>query len=407
MLKRSLYILIVSCLLLSCTDNSYRGTEGSGLSNEPIPVRVVVGDPDNMFVTKGHGAVDQNAEFWKGSPIYVYAFKKDLLTSFDVTSAEDSWNCLLDGSIDRPGSLSGKIAQIGELDSWASWQGQIVYYPMSTQPYDFYAYFIDDMTVPESSINRSPDKITMPVEIDGSQDLMSAKAEFDESYYNLDGYTEEEKANLLNYSFGAYTAAQQIEPVIYFKHHLVRLCFDFYAGYTESTGKQIYIDSVKVRTRTRGDFTVVSRHTEEMGVDFSKDTRSDAQLPYLKLKDRNGAKLEPQLLPPSADDVNMGNIYNEVEPMRFGESLLVAPDDEYQVIVYLTEQLRNGRFTRYSSVLNVKPGTGTFKSGNQYNLRYAIYGVTEVNVSVSLTEWWDGGSLTVGEDVDNPPTGRI
>ena len=208
-------------VLLSCTDDSYRGSaDMAGVSDGPVPVMVVVGNPDNMFVSKGHGGIDNNTQSWKGAPVYIYGFNRDLNVSYTATSEKDSWNCLVDGSIDNKGSLAGRVAQIGELDSYATWAGEQVYYPVSTQPYDFYAYFIDDMSVPDNSIVRTDDRISFPVEIDGSQDLMSAKAAFDEGYYNLDGYSEEEKANLMNYSFGAYTAALRIDPVIYFKHHL-------------------------------------------------------------------------------------------------------------------------------------------------------------------------------------------
>lgn len=403
MLKKLFYTFLAGSMLLSCTDDSYRGAEVDGISDEPIPVQVVVGNPDNMFVTRGHGAVDENSEFWKGSPIYVYAFKKDLLTSFMSTSRNDNWNCLVDGSIDNKGSLAGRVAQIGELDSYATWAGEQVYYPVSTQPYDFYAYFIDDMSVPDNSIVRTDDRISFPVEIDGSQDLMSAKAAFDEGYYNLDGYSEEEKANLMNYSFGAYTAALRIDPVIYFKHHLTRLCFDLYSGYSENTGKEIYVDSIKVRSRTRAEFTVVSKHTEEMGLDFSKDTRPAESLPYLKLKDKNGAELKSQLLPPAPEEVNMNNIYAEVDPVRVGESLLIAPDSEYDLILYLSEYLPTGHIHQNKVQQTITPSSGTFEPGYQYRIRFAIYGVTEVKVSVSLTEWNNGGEIEVGEDA--PPAG--
>lgn len=420
MLKKLFYTFLAGCMLLSCTDDSYRGAEVDGISDEPIPVQVVVGNPDNMFVTRGHGAVDENSEFWKGSPIYVYAFKKDLLTSFKSTSRNDNWNCLVDGSIDNRGSLAGKVAQIGELDSYATWAGEQVYYPVSTQPYDFYAYFIDDMSVPDNSIVRTDDRISFPVEIDGSQDLMSAKAAFDEGYYNLDGYSEEEKANLMNYSFGAYTAALRIDPVIYFKHHLTRLCFDLYSGYSENTGKEIYVDSIKVRSRTRAEFTVVSKHTEEMGLDFSRDTRpallydeaknltSEQRLPYLKLKDKNGEKFQPLYLSPSPEEIDPYNIYSVVEPVRAGESLLLAPDTEYELLLYLREHHKSGSISVGEPAIFIftAPGGGQFKPGYQYRIRLAIYGEMEIYMSVTLTEWNNGGEIEIGEDIPPSVSGR-
>ena len=108
MLKRYLYILASAVLLQSCTDNSYRGTiDIAGVSDEPMPVIVVVGNPDNMFISKGSGAIDNETEVWKNAPVYVYSFRKDLNTSFDRTSSENAVECLVDGSKDRDGAMSG------------------------------------------------------------------------------------------------------------------------------------------------------------------------------------------------------------------------------------------------------------------------------------------------------------
>ena len=66
-------------VLLSCTDDSYRGSaDMAGVSDGPVPVMVVVGNPDNMFISKGSGAIDNETEVWKNAPVYVYSFRKDL-----------------------------------------------------------------------------------------------------------------------------------------------------------------------------------------------------------------------------------------------------------------------------------------------------------------------------------------
>ena len=404
MMRRYLYIFASALLLLSCTDDSYRGTvDIDGVSDEPMPVIVVVGNPDNMFISKGSGAIDSETEVWKNAPIYVYSFRKDMNTSFDLTSSENPVECLVDGSRDRNGAMSGKMARIGELDSYVTWEGpeEAVYYPFNTEPYDFYAYYIDDMEISDTDFDRTTDEISFPVEIDGSQDLMSAKASLLDEQLDNSGYTDEDKANIANYAYSAYTAALNIQPVIYFKHHLVRLRFDVYPGFDETTGKKIYVDRIEVRSKTRGVFTVASRSADRMGVDFSGDDRSVGERPLLALKDRGGAELQSVELPYAEDGIGMENVY-EGTPVRIGESLLVAPDTEYQVVLTLTEVLESGRSIQNRSVTYLRTGSGSsFLPGNQYTVRFAVYGVTEVQTSVTLTPWGDGGSLDIGHD--RPP----
>lgn len=153
MVKRLLHIVFIGAVL-ACSDHSYRGDADAGVVEEElVPVMVVVGDPDHLIVTpsgKGQGAIDSDTkEAWEDASIYVFAFKRDLQTSFSVTSQEDSEWCLLDGSGDEMGSLAGKKARIGMLDSYVAWEGinRKIYYPQSNQPYDFYGYYIDDIPV--------------------------------------------------------------------------------------------------------------------------------------------------------------------------------------------------------------------------------------------------------------------
>ena len=138
MLKKWICILVCGSFLLSCSDRSYRGdADTEEFVYEPLPVMVVVGDPENLF-TKGSGAIDADSDTWGGAPFYVYSFRKNLSTLYTSMSSDGDEKCLVDASLDTPGSLSGKKAYVGELDSYATWAGpeKTVYYPDNVQPYD-------------------------------------------------------------------------------------------------------------------------------------------------------------------------------------------------------------------------------------------------------------------------------
>ena len=69
-------------------------------------------------------------------------------------------NTLVDGSIDNPGSRAGKRAKsrAGSMYlDWAESKTELYYHSgdMSQLPYDFFAYYIDDMKVSETDYKRS------------------------------------------------------------------------------------------------------------------------------------------------------------------------------------------------------------------------------------------------------------
>ena len=69
----------------ACTDKSYRGSYDTIMSpDESMLVILTVGNPDNI-IAKGSGAIENgDNEVWNDASIYVYAFKRDLMTSFSV-----------------------------------------------------------------------------------------------------------------------------------------------------------------------------------------------------------------------------------------------------------------------------------------------------------------------------------
>ena len=389
----------------ACSDHSYRGSaDDVPVEEELVPVMVVVGDPDHLIVKpeepetpegKGAGAIDNDSEEdWQDASIYIYAFKRDLQTSFRTTSMEDSDWCLVDGSTDELGSLAGKKARIGRLDAYVAWEGVVrsIYYPQNNYPYDFYGYYIDDIEVTPEQITRTDDAVQLEVEIDGTQDLMTSKAELtDEQLYRED-FTDEQRLDVMNYSYSAYTAKLNIQPVLYFKHHLARLRFELYPGREEANG--VYVDSITVRSRTRAVFTVAAKAEERMGADFS----ADETYKLLSLREEDGSRLQRDFYHTNYTGDFDVPLY-ERDGVLVGGSLLVAPDTEYEAHIYLKEQGRGGEITyTYENVVPLTCNEGYFEPGKQYTVRLGIYGKMEMDVAVELVPWGYGGSITVDQE---------
>lgn len=402
------YILSLG-VAMACSDDSYRGSaDAEWVEEELVPVMVVVGDPDHLIVSpetpetpegKGSGAVDNDSEdAWQDASIYVYAFKRDLQSDFRMTSMEGNGWCLVDGATDEVGSLAGKRARIGRLDAYVTWEGAVrsIYYPQGNTPYDFYAYYIDDIEVTQEQITRTEEAVQLEVEIDGSQDLMTSKAELtDEQLYRED-FTDEQRLDVMNYSYSSYTAKLNIQPVLYFKHHLSRLRFEIYPGREVANG--VYVDSITVCSRTKAVFTVAAKAENSMGADFS----ADSTYKRLALREEDGSRLRRDFYHTNyTGDFNLP-LY-ERDGVQVGGSLLVAPDTQYEAHIYLKEQRKEGGVTyTYENIVPLTCNEGRFEPGKQYTVRIGIYGMMEVDVGVEVVPWGYGGSLVIdGEEIVN------
>lgn len=384
--------------LEACTDHSFRSYTASGQEEaETIPVMLIVGDPSYSLMFKGAGAIAPNEGlYWENSCIYVYSFKRDLTTDFQETSAKDPENCLVDGSVEKPGFPGGKKARLNSLDTYISWEekSEKVCYPPTSYGYDFYSYYLDDLGPATEDYLRTTDGIQVKVKIDGSQDLMSAKARLTAQQTEQEGISGEEREQIQKYYYSIFTARRNIVPILYFKHHLVRLRFEIYPGSRKANN--VYVDSIAVASKTRGIFTVAHKSEDRMGIDFTADTHYE----YLALREKGGLPLENDRY-----HTDYWGDYSEPvferESVQVGESLLVAPDEGYKLRIYLKEWLNDtgeGQPVTGVNYLNIQTTEAQFLPGRQYSVRIAVYGLQNVQVEVSPEPWGDGGDINVDED---------
>jgi hypothetical protein len=78
----------------------------------------------------------------------------------------------------------------------------------------------------------------------------------------------------------------------------------------------------------------------------------------------------------------------------------------FEAVVTLEETQADGTIKSATNTLLVKytpePGTMMFAAGNQYKVKFVIYGVNDVAANVTLEEWADGGKLDVDTEYDKP-----
>lgn len=397
------YAVLSLLLLQSCLDDSYMGSS-SDLSGqgEPVPVRVSVGNPSvrDGLSLKGTGPIDNMSQV-DGKDIYVYAFSKDMLTSYAKKSQDYIINTLVDGSIDNPGSKAGKKATIRAGSMYLDWAESKteLYYPsgdMAHLPYDFFAYYIDDMKVSETDYKRTEHSIALNIEIDGRHDLMSAKAEIDEQ--QLQQCPLNERELISEYSYSYFTGIRNILPKFYFKHHLTRLEFELVPGETLER-KLVAVQSIQIRSKYKGLFTIADKgQPSQLGVTFEEERKA------MTLRERNGTMILP-------DTYTLYTVTSSNQPatsIPMGGGLLVAPQDlAFEAIVTINETRPNGTSTG-NVVNNIEvtytpaPGEMMYAAGNQYKIKFKIFGASNVSTNVTLEEWIDGGKLDIDTENDKP-----
>lgn len=391
--------LLLTGMFIACSDNSYKGytAEIKEPEGEGIPVMISVGNPEfNDVVARGSGAIDQtdNAS-WHNAYIYVYSFKRDMSSDYSLLSVEDDEMCLIDASTVEHKSKLGRKAKINEHETYISWVDNPtnVFYHDNNLPYDFFGYYIDDIELDESDVTRNKEGVQLKIKIDGTQDLMSARANLTEEQLNRKDFEDEEKANIKDWYYSFYTAQRNIQPVMIFKHHLSRFIFQIYP--VTAKANNITVDEVRVKSKREGLFTVAHTATGNMGVDFS------AEQPYeeLFLTENKGEPLSPGTYHTDYHGDFSESLY-ERPFVRVGESIMLPPNEtEYQCIVLLKEVIGDKEYT-YESPVTLTNKDEAFKSGTQYIVKLGIWGLQDVTVSVTPEPWKDGGGIVVDPDKD-------
>lgn len=391
-----------------CLDDSYTGTVfveeyvEEGALHE---IRMTIGGAEQ---TRGSGVIGDVSSF-AGKDFYVYAFNRDTKTDYSTVSATDSLRCLVDGSYDDPESLMGRRAYWNpatEVVEWGVGESPI-YYPMGENEghdFDFFAYYLDNIEPANEDIIRSNDDIKINIEIDGSQDLMSAKAKPTKAQLEDILDKQGEVAMLLQreHCYSYYTASHNLNPNFDFIHHLVKLDFKLVPGGTPGMTKDVTVEKIEIRTKHKATFTVADKYDDNrLGLKFQEDTTR------LALKERDGSEYQPRLI----STVNKVGAVTDGIVDDLG-SLLVAPDVEYYLYIVLGEVQENGLVLESKENEKViYQGTEEekieFTAGNEYLITLTIYGQMDVRVNAEIGKWEEGGDYEYDyDDTTRPNQGK-
>ena len=396
-----LYAMMATAVLASCSQSENEGASGTEpvdltpsadaiLLSAAAPSVTVNTSTRSAGTIGGNGATISNT--WSGQKLYIYACQKDSKTGITMSDRIADLNTY---------ALRGEegTAETGSKASVKWKNDESRYFPRSGA-YDFFGYYGDDAVTGEAKAEamNGTNVLYKSFVINGSQDLMIAKA----------AISDDDKAKLtsedINKAYSSYTARRDVHPSMKFEHLLTRLVFNI-KGMGSSKPENVYVQSVKVMSKTSGKLVFVYAADANKGIQWDGNTRS-----LLSLQERNGNVMQPL-----TDKTYYASATSAPTPTPVGEALLVEPGVEtYDIEVVVKQEIDEsgnavpeGQQTEtYKLTLKASEvtkegasaGISTFAASTSYNVTIAVYGITKIELTAELGEWINGGDININPD---------
>ena len=439
--RQVLWVGLCMLLLCGCSRGTYVGElpeDDDAPLTENIPIVLGFGVSSFDILTRGSGAVESgtNLEFWKNAKFYVYAFNKNVETDLSVRWSEANEDiCLLDANrLSEDGGQSsshGKEVRVKVDNSNLmpffpddKTGSQDIYYNMkhTDWPYNFFAYYLDDLDLTQLQCVREKNRIYYDVELDGRRDFMSSVAnpKLQEDKYANNPY----KQKIMDRAYSAYSASHGLNPVFSFQHHLVRLrfviCRPEEGGSVPSINESLVVKKVSVKSKVRGRFTVAVNDIDaddagktHVGLSFNREDYASEEAyanseDYLYLLKKNGEEIGSdgwcrvidckKYSELSAEDKKKPSLGKEDENDNSGASLLLAPATTYSARIFLDEDKSSDPGHGFVDV-DLEPGGGVgFVAGGAYVIYLTINSLSDIKPNVEIGEWTPGGETILDPD---------
>lgn len=440
--RQVLWVGLCMLLLCGCSRGTYVGElpeDDDAPLTENIPIVLGFGVSSFDILTRGSGAVESgtNLEFWKNAKFYVYAFNKNVETDLSVRWSEANEDiCLLDANrLSEDGGQSsshGKEVRVKVDNSNLmpffpddKTGSQDIYYNMkhTDWPYNFFAYYLDDLDLTQLQCVREKNRIYYDVELDGHRDFMSSVAnpKLQEDKYANNPY----KQKIMDRAYSAYSASHGLNPVFSFQHHLVRLrfviCRPEEGGSVPSINESLVVKKVSVKSKVRGRFTVAVNDIDaddagktHVGLSFNREDYASEEAyanseDYLYLLKKNGEEIGSdgwcrvidckKYSELSAEDKKKPSFLGkEDENDNSGASLLLAPATTYSARIFLDEDKSSDPGHGFVDV-DLEPGGGAgFVAGGAYVIYLTINSLSDIKPNVEIGEWTPGGETILDPD---------
>lgn len=454
MKKQFIYAALCIALMSSCSKDNDPGSISEPTTNtpdvidegSPVAIELGVGAPQVSVSTRGTGAAGIETEgdvaLWDEQELKILMTKKNSLVLAKEDPNDETSKYIFEGlTFKAPASIVKDPTQMKITNT----DGAVKYYPLQGA-YDFYGFSFDDATLEGGTFEypttgEETRQITYTLTIDGTQDIMIAKAELTA---DQQGGTTSENGKLApnDYSkaFSSWAARRGVQPTMNFEHLLSRL--DFVAkvgetvqgeenievdesypsswpeadGYPQPIGNQlkngVYIKGIKI-LNPKNKITVKIADldspetigiTNPIAEDNSEFTlqRRPSEDEVTEHKSKNFLPLIPET-PGIAKD----------ETLEIGDGIMIVPGDnsfdmEIELMQYVMKY--DGSSLEHPKEYTWKEATlkttvklnddDTFKAGNYYTITATIFGFQKIDVTATLSKWENGGNISTNPEDD-------
>lgn len=326
----------------------------------------------NVVATKAKVKGSGSVAAWNDSQtLYVYGIKRD--EAADTLYWKDGIQI---DNVAAAAPADGTEGAINVYDPAFPGENKPFYYDNSGR-YDFFGYYVDDAFVDgQETPALNEGTITLPIAIDGTQDVMLAYADRNAAV--------EGTSYSASKMFSSYGVRKGIIPNLKFEHQLSRFIFQVKKGTVPAEGEPepvvqpgvLYINSLSVDSYADAMMTIVG---ENRGLALPEG----AELTYFPLTDR-GTPFEQTLVEGTAKVL--------------GESVMVMPGRVKYNLKFVLENEAGVQQETNNMSFDIVGGA---LAGKSYTITLTVYNLEQIELKVSLVAWdEETDPINIGEDED-------
>lgn len=453
-MKKYFMLLAAAATVFAVSCNKSREVEGEK-TQEPTPVVVDDSTPvpvlfgsniaavKGVVETKGVGGIDA----WRGAnqqPLYIYGMErvqsgqnagKHVATKWSPAAGDEFTPFIDNVAAEAPNPGTGSRDAINVYNKYAEngLASAEPYYYVQGKVYDFYGYYVDDaMGYDQTPEVIQPEPFITPVlaaegdviesivlqdlTLDGSQDIMVAQTDKDADWALRSEYVS------LEMLYSDRAARRNVKPDLVFTHELARFEFHIFNGGTIANN-DLTITGLNLASYTKaatGDLTIYPETSANYGYVaddltdvFDPDAPDYTILDYFPLREATATlaagdtvkTAHPASLTAGIAVVEAGN--------KVGESIMIAAGEaSYDIQLFLNqagvtapgfnpaEQHLTIDMTKVKDAQGNPVGTGVSEKGKKYVVSIIIYGLEQIQVTVTLTNWDEAGKIEIDPDED-------
>jgi len=411
------FVLCTSALmaLIACDKGSKEVPATAG-SEDAVPIELSAQLPAAVFATPTKSAIGALDSLHKDQKLYVYCVPRTGSASDAELDLEhiliDNVQATFPEGFGQAGTRTHEKQKVSIINT-----GTEPYYYSEDRRYEFFGYYVDDAASVNPTVGT--ESISLAVKVDGSQDILLAKTNKEEDNDGPD--------ILPSRLYSAYSARHGVTPKLDFQHLLSRFNVYVRSG-NERITNDITITSFAIRTKTDGTVYIAYKDHPETEDDqhpslvVSEDVNNYTYLPIWNGTNGNATKRLSSAL--TGEEKYISGLQDgwpgKQNPL--GTILVMPYETEYEMKIGYTQEGYSGGESVITYTINFEDLLPASKDpklqnagdteaadvaldvrsqpGHQYDLNVVIYGLGEVEVTVTLQDWEESGSFVVDQDED-------